>query len=171
MLITWRNVAFFLISSMVLGLLNQLQISRQLYLIQLLRLLTGLELLKLKHLIYLGLSTECGMLVCFTNLGFMEFQVIYLALQEYPVNAGVPQVFILVSTLFLLYINSVPNDAICIMLFVLMILFPPINLVSGLWPQVLLASQLESDLWDTVDLGNKWFVQCWKNSTSFILPV
>ena len=117
---------------MVLGLLNQLQISRQLYLIQLLRLLTGLELLKLKHLIYLGLSTECSMLVCFTNLGFMEFQVIYLALQEYPVNAGVPQVFILVSTLFLLYINTVPNDAICIMLFVLMILFPPINLVSGL---------------------------------------
>ena len=36
LLITWRNVAFFLISNMVLGLLDQLQIFLQLYLIELL---------------------------------------------------------------------------------------------------------------------------------------
>ena len=65
---------------MVLGLLNQLQIFLQLYLIELLGLLTGLGLLELWHLIYPRLLTGFGMLVFFTNLSFMEFQVRCLAL-------------------------------------------------------------------------------------------
>ena len=56
---------FFPISSMVLGLLDQLLIFSQLCLIELLGLLTGLGLLE----------TGFGMLVFFTNLSLMEFQV------------------------------------------------------------------------------------------------
>ena len=65
---------------MVLGLLIQLLIFSQLYLIELLGLLTGLGLLELWHLIYPRLLTGCGMLVFFTNLSLMEFKVRYLDL-------------------------------------------------------------------------------------------
>ena len=75
-----EKYGLFSISSMVLGLLDQLQIFSQLYLIELLVFLTGLGLLKLWHLIYPGLLTGFGMLVYFTDLSLMEFQVRYLAL-------------------------------------------------------------------------------------------
>ena len=65
---------------MVLGLVDQLLIFSQLYLIEMLGLLTGLGLLELWHLIYPRLLTGFGMLVFFTNLSLMEFQVRYSAL-------------------------------------------------------------------------------------------
>ena len=60
---------------MVLGLLDQLQIFLQLYLTEFLG-----GLLELWHLIYPRLLTGFGMLVFFTNLSLMEFQVRYSAL-------------------------------------------------------------------------------------------
>ena len=66
-----KKCVFFLISSMVLGLLDQLQILTA----ELLWLLAGLGLLELQHMIYPGLFTRFGMLVFFANLSLMEFQV------------------------------------------------------------------------------------------------
>ena len=80
MLITYRNVVFFLIFSMVLGLLDQLQTFSHLYLIELVGLLRVLVLLKLWHLIYSRLLTRFRILVFFWDLSLMEFQVRYLAL-------------------------------------------------------------------------------------------
>ena len=64
---------------MVLGLFDQLQIFRLLYLIELVGFLSGLGLLELQHLIYPRLLAGFGMLVVLTNLSFIEFQVRYLA--------------------------------------------------------------------------------------------
>ena len=77
-----EKCGIFSISSMVLGLLDQLWIFLQLYLIELLRHLTGLGPLELElwDLIYPRLLAAFGMLVFFTNLHLMEFKVRYLAL-------------------------------------------------------------------------------------------
>ena len=107
------------------------------------------------------------MLVLFTNLSFMEFQVRYLALfllfsvvdgfewfwmeslQEYSVNAG--------PTLFLLYINDLPDDVICNIAIYAddTTVYSKCDQASDLWQQLELASELESDLRDTVDWGKK----------------
>ena len=69
-------MVFFLIYSMVLCSLKQIKIFWQLYLIEMLGLLAGLWLLGLWHFIYPRLLTGFSMLVFFTNLSFMEFQLI-----------------------------------------------------------------------------------------------
>ena len=90
--------------------------------------------------------------------------------QEYSINAGVRQRFILGPTLFLLYINDLP-DVICNVAIYAgdTNLYSKLDQASDLWQQLELASATESDL-QHCGLGQEvscWF-QCWKNSTGFI---
>ena len=121
---------------MVLGLLDQLHIFSQLYLIDLLGLLTGPGLLELWYLIYSSLLDlwinpvwHAGLLHKLKSYGisgqifclissFLSNRRLQVVLhgkssQEYPVNARVPQNSILGPTFFLLYINDLPDDVIC----------------------------------------------------------
>ena len=91
--------------------------------------------------------------------------------QEYPVNAGVPHGHILAPTPFLLYINDLCDGVICNIAICAddTTLCSKCDQASDLWQQLELASELESDLRDTVDWGRKWLVDFNAGKTQLVL--
>ena len=168
---------------MVLRLLDQLQISWQLYLIALQALLTGLGLLQLWHLIYPRLLTGFGMLVYFTNLSVMEFQVTYLALlllfykwfwmESHHRNIrsmlDVFKALFLVLHLSCYTLMTFMTMLSVILLSMLIILLYKCDQSSDLWQYLELTSELECDLKDTVDWGKKWLVDFNAGKTQLVL--
>ena len=80
------------------------------------------------------------------------------SLQEYPVNAGVPQSSIVGPTRFLLYIDDLPDHVICHIAIYAddTTLYSKCDQASDLCQQLELSSEL--DLRDTVDWGKEWLV-------------
>ena len=78
---------------------------------------------------------------------------------------------ILGPTLFLLNINHFPDDVICeIAIYVDDTpLYSKCDQASDLWQKLELASELESDLRDTVSCGKKWLVDFNAGKTQLLL--
>ena len=96
-----------------------------------------------------GISCQIfGLISSFLNNRQLRVVLDGKSSQEYTLNAGVPQGSILGPTLSLLYINDLPDDAICNIGIYAddTSLYSKCDQASDLWQQLELASELESDL-------------------------
>ena len=91
--------------------------------------------------------------------------------QEYPLSAGIPQGSILCPTYLLLYIDGLSDDVICNIGIYAddTTLYSKCDQVSDLWQELESASELESDLQDTVDWGRNWLVDFNAGKTQLVL--
>ena len=111
----------------------------------------------LHKLKFYGISGQAIDLILFFLIS-RQLWVILEGKQEYPVNTGIPQGSTH-STTFLLSINDFPDDVVCNTICAGDTTFYfKFDLISNLWQQLELASELESNLWDTTDWGKKWLV-------------
>ena len=113
------------------------------------------------HLKFYGISVQIfGFISSFLSNRRLQVVLDGKSSQEYLVNPGVPQGSILDPTLFVLYINDLPDDVICNIDIYAddTTVDSKCDQASGLWQQPELASELESDLRDIVDWGKKWLV-------------
>ena len=118
-----------------------------------------------------GISGQIfGLISCFLSNRQLQVVLGGRSSQEYPVNAAVPQGYILGPTLFLLYINDLPDDVICNIAIYAddTTLYSKFDQASDLWEQLELASELESDLQDAVDWGRKWLVDFNSGKTQLV---
>ena len=109
----------------------------------------------LHKLKFYGISSQIfGLISSFLSNRWLRVVLDGKSSQEYPVNAGVPQVSILDPTHFLLYINDFPDDVICdIYIICVTTLYSKCDQASDLWQQLELSSGFESDLRDTMNWG------------------
>ena len=107
-----------------------------------------------------GISGQTFALISFLSNRRLQVVLDGKFSQEYPVNAAVPQGSILGPTRYLLYINDLPDSVIYDIAIYAddATLYSKCDRVSDLWQQLELASELKSDLQDTVDWDKKWLV-------------
>ena len=112
----------------------------------------------------------CGLVSSFLSSRRLRVVLDGKSSQEYPVNVWVLQGSILGPTLFLLYINDLPDDVICDIAINAddTTLYSKCDQASDPWQQLELTSELEFDLWDTVDWGKKWLVDFNAGKTQLI---